>query len=821
MSAIITLMAAGGVALVLAYLTLRRRRSAGATAFAVLMLSAGVWTIGYALELGQNQLAMAVLWAKVQYLGIVTLPSAWLLFALTYTKRRSRIAGSRLLWLMLLEPLITLVLTWSYPANRWQWADVRYVVHDTMRIAEFVPGWWYGVNVAYSYALLILGTVYVAIHLHSGSRNYRAQMLALITMVVVPWICNLLYIFDLTPWSHIDMTPFGFIVAAAVAAFGLLRHQLLNIVPIARDLVLETMRGAVLIIDAEGSIVDYNRAARDLFRMQLRRDEDRGQHIREILPGLPDVVDDAGRPITIFSECIWKDDRIIRLDDEVTLIPGDPGETTRYFELQIMPVSQRGAGFHGHYLLINDISQRVRARTLRRRDTEQLATLVSTRTSEIESTLARLQTEAQERRRVESSLRRQNLQLATLNAVAAILSQELVFPQALVKTLVEIVKLPGVHYAWLHLFPEEPEDQIILAPGVEDLPVEKIEDVLALDIHDVMQTQTTRTILVPTGQIPGYETASMMLVPVRARDSVLGVAVLIWTPDKYSSSHDLSLIEGICHQIGLTVENTRLLANAADIEVWQKLSDLRSELISNVSHEIRTPLGLIKLFATALQLDEMQFNAERRQEFLAGIEEEAENLEVIITDLLNLGQAEKGQMRLDRQLLDLQQLVQHLVSSMRMEFGERQLAREFSDHPVIVNADEQRLIQVLRNLVTNAIKYSPATGRITVGVRPELDRAIISVADQGIGIPPEDQVHIFERFYRVDNEVTRRTRGTGLGLAISKTIIEAHGGHIWCTSEPGQGSVFSFSLPTVSTAKPAPRPRRRPVGDLRRATDGQ
>jgi signal transduction histidine kinase/PAS domain-containing protein len=816
MSAIITLMAAGGAALVLAYLTSRRRRSAGTTAFAVLMLSAAVWTIGYALELGQDQLVVAELLAKIQYLGIVTLPSAWLLFALTYTKRRSRIAGSKLLWLMLIEPLITLILAWSYPANRWLWADVSYVVYDTMRVAEFVPGWWYGINVAYSYALLILGSVCMAVHLRSGSHNYRAKMLALITMVSAPWICNLLYIFDLTPWSHIDLTPFGFIIAGAAAAFGLLRYRLLNIVPIARDLVLETMHGAVLIIDAEGFVVDLNRAAGDLLQIRPGREEDRGQYIGDILPGLPDLADAAGQPVTLLGECIWKDDRIFYLGDEVALIPGDHSETTRYFELQIMPISQRGAGFHGHYLLINDISQRVRARTLQRRDTEQLATLVSTRTSEIETTLARLQVEAQERRRVESSLRRQNQQLAALNAVAAILSQELVFPQALVKTLVEIMKLPGVHYAWLHLFPKEPEDQIILAPGGEDLPTKTLEDVLAQDINDVMQTQTTRTILVPIGQIPGYETASMMLVPVRARDSVLGVAMLIWTPDKYSSSHDLSLIEGICHQIGLTVENMRLLANAADIEIWQKLSDLRSELIANVSHEIRTPLGLIKLFATALQLDEMQFDAERRQEFLAGIDEEAENLEVIITDLLNLGQAEKGQMRLDRQLLDLQQLVRHLVSSMRLEFGEHHLVREFSDHPVIVNADEQRLIQVLRNLVTNAIKYSPATGRITVGVQPELDRAVISVADEGIGIPLEDQVHIFERFYRVDNEVTRRTRGTGLGLAISKTIIEAHGGHIWCTSEPRQGSVFSFSLPTVSTAKST----RRAQSERRRSQEG-
>ena len=148
MSAIIILMVTGCVALGLAYLTLRRHRSASTTTFTVLMLSAAVWTIGYALELGQDQLVMAELLAKIQYLGIVTLPSAWLLFALTYTKRRSRIAGSKLLWLMLIEPLITLILAWSYPANRWLWADTSYVTYNAMQIAEFVPGWWYGINVA-------------------------------------------------------------------------------------------------------------------------------------------------------------------------------------------------------------------------------------------------------------------------------------------------------------------------------------------------------------------------------------------------------------------------------------------------------------------------------------------------------------------------------------------------------------------------------------------------------------------------------------------------------------------------------------------------
>ena len=250
MSAIITLMVAGGVALVLGYLTLRRRGSAGTPAFAVLVLSSAVWTIGYALELGQDQLVVAELLAKIQYLGIVTLPSAWFLFALTYTKRRSRIVGSKLLWLMLIEPLITLILAWSYPGSRWLWADVGYVVHDALRIAEFVPGWWYAINLAYSYALLTLGTVVIAICLRSSSHKYRAQMLALFTMVAAPWIGNLLHVFGLTPWSYVDMTPFGFIIAGAAAAFGLLRHQLLNIVPIARDLVLEAMRGAVLIIDA-------------------------------------------------------------------------------------------------------------------------------------------------------------------------------------------------------------------------------------------------------------------------------------------------------------------------------------------------------------------------------------------------------------------------------------------------------------------------------------------------------------------------------------------------------------------------------------------
>jgi len=157
-----------------------------------------------------------------------------------------------------------------------------------------------------------------------------------------------------------------------------------------------------------------------------------------------------------------------------------------------------------------------------------------------------------------------------------------------------------------------------------------------------------------------------------------------------------------------------------------------------------------------------------------------------------------GQLVLRREPADLVQIVQQVVEGFSGPLTQRRIAVIAPEGPVIAHVDSERIRDLLRNLVDNAVKYSPAEGEITVTVTEAGGSVRIRVRDRGIGIAPEDQLRIFERFYRVQNPVTRRVYGTGLGLPLCKTIAEAHGGQITVNSTLGRGSTFELSLPAVT-----------------------
>lgn len=230
---------------------------------------------------------------------------------------------------------------------------------------------------------------------------------------------------------------------------------------------------------------------------------------------------------------------------------------------------------------------------------------------------------------------------------------------------------------------------------------------------------------------------------------------------------------------------------------------MKSQLLSTVSHELRTPLASIKGFASTLLRQDVKWDETAQRDFLRIIEEEADRLTEIIDNLLDMSQIEAGALRIVKEPTALRPLIRSVVDEMRMRTEAHYFVVDLPVELPRVLIDPRRIRQVLTNLIGNAIKYSPR-GQITVACEVEPDVVVVSVSDQGEGIPAQYLEKIFERFFQVDGTTTRRVGGIGLGLSIARSIVAAHDGKIWAESTPGRGSTFYFTLPRVPEESNAP-----------------
>jgi len=237
------------------------------------------------------------------------------------------------------------------------------------------------------------------------------------------------------------------------------------------------------------------------------------------------------------------------------------------------------------------------------------------------------------------------------------------------------------------------------------------------------------------------------------------------------------------------------VVNVRDISRLRQIENLRSALLATVSHELQTPISIIKAYASTLARPDVQWNEQTIKDKLQAIEEERDRLSELVSKLLYTSRLESGELSLNRLLLDLPTEVHKVARRVTEQTEVQKIEVDFPpDFPPVL-ADPEKVEEVLTNLIENAIKFSPQGGTITVKGEISQSEILVTVTDEGIGIPLRDQEWVFDRFYRVEDDSTKSTRGTGLGLYICKTLIEAHGGRIWVESELGKGSRFTFSLP--------------------------
>jgi len=289
---------------------------------------------------------------------------------------------------------------------------------------------------------------------------------------------------------------------------------------------------------------------------------------------------------------------------------------------------------------------------------------------------------------------------------------------------------------------------------------------------------------------------SAICVPLITGQTKVGVLTLLNLRQPASFTHaGMAFLQRVAALITVSVENARL---REELEVAKTLSEanrLKAELVSTLAHEMRTPLTSIKGYSTALLMEESAFSPETQQEFLQIIDEECSVLQDLIHDLLESSIIDAGLLRLEPQPVRLPRLAKVMVDDIANRNQKYRFLIDFPSGFPIVDADPGRIEQVLRNLLDNAVKYSPREGLVVVRGEVREDEVVIGVADQGVGIAPEHLNRLFEKFFRVKSGLGHHVVGSGLGLPIARTIVESHGGRIWAESKVGQGSTFYFTLP--------------------------
>ncbi|TMH58974.1 MAG: GAF domain-containing protein, partial [Betaproteobacteria bacterium] len=402
-------------------------------------------------------------------------------------------------------------------------------------------------------------------------------------------------------------------------------------------------------------------------------------------------------------------------------------------------------------------------------------------------------------------------QLTALGEVGQAISSTLDLETVLKTIVSRAVQLTGLDGGSIYEYDDRAEEFRLQA--AENMPQDVAEDIRKAPTRKGDGALGRTAITLEPTQVPdtlddSYRSArkelliragyrALLAVPLLREDHLLGgLLVNRKTPGAFAPEI-VELLKTFATQSALAIQNARLFR-----EIEEKGGQLetasrhKSEFLANMSHELRTPLNAIIGFSEVLS--ERMFGEinDKQAEYLGDILESGRHLLSLINDILDLSKIEAGRMELDPTDFDLPTAIENTLILVRERAHRRGIALE---HKVdkrlgMIRADERKLKQVLLNLLSNALKFTPEGGQIDVRARVENGEAEISVADTGEGIAPEDQEAVFEEFRQV-GKAAKKVEGTGLGLAISRKFIELHGGRIWVKSQLGIGSTFAFTLP--------------------------
>ncbi len=712
--------------------------------FIALILTAGAWSLVSSLQVLVAGLGPKVLLANVRYVAIVTLPVAWLTFALAYTGRRQWLTPRRIAGLMAV-PLITLAMVASNPLHGLMFEATSLSMAGVVPSVARVYGPWFWIHTAYSYGLIGLGALLILIDHVYSPRLYRKQATLMLIGVVAALLMNVVFLAAPSQFGHVDLTPVAFTISGVFFTWGLFRASLLDLMPVARTAIVESMPDAVIVLDTRNRVVDLNQAARQLF----------GQTASGII----------GQPIDALTQEVdlnWPEHSALKsIAEEIVLQVEDE---RRHFECRISPMQHRQSEASEELVLVvlHDITDRKRAEALEVGYRHLLAMIA----------------EGHPLPGVLDALARFTEYLASGEMLSSILllddAQRLRHGAA-----------PNLPVAYVRAL-----DGLLIGPKAVSCGVAAHlgETVIVPDITVDVRWTAYRAVALEHGLRACWST------PIFSSDGqVLGTFAMYYRTVCEPSAVELRVIEMASYLAGIAIERRRFEADLiAAKERAEEMARLKEAFLTNMSHEIRTPLTSIIGFSDILA-GELE---DEHQYLIQHVSKAGKRLLATLNDVLDYARLESGAIEMRADVLNVPEIARETVSVFLPQTRAKGLTLELETHvpEAYARLDRALLIRVLNNLVENALKFTDEGG-VVLEVNADTDHVTVNVRDTGRGISQEFLPSIFEEFRQESTGLSRSHEGSGLGLQITKQLVERMQGTITVESRQGEGSSFAVTFP--------------------------
>ena len=815
-----------------------RRSIRSAPALTGLALAVMVWSLGYALELGGANLATKLFWGKVQYIGIVTAPLFWFIFAYNHASRDQRMSH----WAMLLAsiiPFITLALVFTTDLHGLVWQEIGLRTTANFSLLRVTYGPWFWIHSVYSYTLLLAGAFFIVRSVRHMWGPYRGQAVALLVAVAAPWIGNIVYLSGLSPIPYLDPTPFAFTISVIALVWGIFGFRLMDLSPVARDMVVEEMSEGMVVLDAQARIADMNPAAERLLAISAAQAI--GRPMAEVLRAWPQVLDRFGGTL--------------ETSDEITVGSGD---TQRWYEVRISPLKDRRQRVAGRVITVRNITARKQIEERLLEERNLLRTVIDNVPDQIfvrDLTNRFVLSNLSDARAMgvddpeilvgktdydfyppEQAVQFQTDNQAVMQSGQPLINREERVgaddhdPRWVLTTKVplrdrqgDIIGLVGIARDVTER--KQADEQIRqLSRAVEASPT----SIVITDTRGMIQyvnpkfTEVTGyTFQEALGKNPNIlksgltpqEVYQQMWEMIQAGQEWHGEfcnrkknGELYW---EWASISPIVDADGLVNYYVAVKEDITERKRAQEELALARdqalaASRYKTELMAKVSHELRTPLSAIMGYAEFLHKEMFAPLTPQQKHFTSEILDSVNFLNSLVNDLLDEAQMEHGKIQIQPALFNLRQMAGQLTVALQPAAHAKSLDFSLSvapELPVNLFGDQKRIRQILTNLIGNAIKFT-AAGSVTAQIqRPDPQHWSLQVTDTGPGMPPEVQARIFEAFWQADGSPTRQHKGYGLGLSIVKQLTDLMGGEISVQSEVNHGSTFCVVLPLTESVE--------------------